>query len=266
MQTKNDLHPYQMQILYKIMFLPEAKFKDLKISTLTSDLLTYHINKLIQLGLIERSSNTNRSIYLLTTKGKQYINTIDTETAQQEVFGKRSVLLRHIRFNPEKNNFEYLVYKRLKQPFFGFYGFHTGKIRQKETILQASRREFSEETSLKIKDFEFVAIFHMIDFDKDGNFVRDLYLYTFNIYSSVGELRDNQEDGVQNVWMTKDQLKKVKTYPGFWEEGEFNWVNLERFYKKYEDSAKKGLWTNPTDPISQSSVAFIEKVRVIGEY
>ena len=197
MQQKDNLHPYQMQILHKIMLLPKAKFSDLKLPHLETDLQTYHINELIKKGFIERHTTASSPTYALTLKGKQYINTFDTESKKQEIFGKRGVLLRTIRFNEKAKDYEYLVYKRLKQPFYGFYGFHTGKVREGETIITTARREYLEETGLKIIDFEFVAIFHMIDYDQKGIFVRDIYLYTFNIFRGKAVLKIIKAKGLK---------------------------------------------------------------------
>lgn len=266
MVEKDNLHPYQMRILYKIMFLPDARFSDLNIQGVTSDLLTYHINKLVQLGFVakETDKNSDSTVYKLTTKGKRYINTIDTETTKQERFGKRGVLLRAVRYNEELDDFEYLCNKRLKHPFYGYYGFHTGKIREGETIIQTARREFLEETGLKIVDFEFVGINHLITFNENKEFLRDIYFYIFNIYKNSGELVDNIEDGVKNIWVTEQRLKTLKTFPRFWDDDRLNWrISLKAGWKKYRSQKN---WINPTDPIDQDNLSFIEQIQIVSNY
>jgi len=67
--------------------------------------------------------------------------------------------------------------------------------------------------------------------------------------------------------MSKSDLQSVKTYPGFWDTGKHNWVNLDKTrYKRYLDLKHDNKWQNPSDPIVSTDISFIEKVRVIGEY
>ena len=255
------LHQVQMQILLKAMLNPNAKFRDLRIKDMPTDHFTYHLNKLVSDGFLDKKNK----IYSLTDEGKKFVNTMNSEHANQEIFGKRGVLLRAIRIN-NKSEVEYLVYKRTKQPFYGFFGFHTGKIRFGETPLQTAFREFYEETNLQIVDYEFVGIYHQIGYSEKGELLRDIYLYHFNIYSFEGKLlKENKEDGVVNMWMTADQFKNVKTYPGFWDKSKLNWVHMPRQYQRYLKLEKNKKWENNTID-SSTNIYYEDSIKVINEW
>lgn len=211
-----NLHPLQMVILSRIMTLPHARFRDLKIEGLSTDHLTYHIKTLVKLGLLERNSP---ALYTLTDSGKEYVGRIDEHTATIETQGKRGALVRCMKKEGRKTL--YLVNRRLKQPFFGYVGFHTGKIKEGESVYQAAARELSEEAGI-LADLTLVAVFHYIDFKENGDFLRDIYFYVFNGENVSGDLiKSNPNEGVENFWITLKDLKKQKTFPGFWQKPMF---------------------------------------------
>ena len=264
---KTPLHPVQMQILNKLVFVPKAKFSDLKIKSLTTDHFTYHINKLLDLGLIAKENGT----YVLTEAGKKFVSIMDTERAKHEQFGKRSVLLRAVRERSGK--LEYLVYKRLKQPFYGYYGFHTGKVRLGETVVEAAIREFKEETGLDMTHYELVGVYHQIGYKPDGTLLRDVYLYEFNIFSYTGKLIElNKEEGVENKWLTKERLKGLPVYPDFWNKKfKINWQNLPQRYARYKKLEQMGQWINIPATLKGEQIAteariyFAETKKIIKE-
>ncbi len=221
---KSDLHSVQMKILHRLLFATELRFRDLKVEELTTDHLSYHINKLIEVGLVSKS---DIGTYALTDKGKEYANRMDEKTFSTEKQSKTVVLVRVVRLNNE-GRLEYLVNKRLKQPFYGYVGFHTGKTREGELFIETARRELKEETGLSAK-LVYVGWFHYIDFKKaTGELLRDITFHTFNGYDPEGELISlNEEEGVENFWATKQQIKKMKTFPGFWDkEAELSWMDM----------------------------------------
>jgi 8-oxo-dGTP pyrophosphatase MutT (NUDIX family)/DNA-binding HxlR family transcriptional regulator len=238
-----NLHPLQMVILSRIMTLPHARFRDLKIEGLSTDHLTYHIKTLVKLGLLQRSSP---SLYTLTDSGKEYVGRIDEHTATIETQGKRGALVRCMKKEGRKTL--YLVNRRLKQPFFGYVGFHTGKIKEGESVYQAAARELSEEAGIQA-DLTLVAVFHYIDFKENGDFLRDIYFYVFNGENVRGELiNSNPNEGVENFWITLEDLKKQKTFPGFWQKPMFL------------DAKKRQTAADCSD------IAFREVIRVVKDF
>lgn len=71
-----DLHPFQMKIIKKLMFLENARFRNLKINGVTTDHLTCNTNKLIKNKFINKDDN---NIYSLTTEGKEFGNRMDEQ-------------------------------------------------------------------------------------------------------------------------------------------------------------------------------------------
>jgi 8-oxo-dGTP pyrophosphatase MutT (NUDIX family) len=51
------------------------------------------------------------------------------------------------------NNKQLLVQKRLKEPYFGYKGFISGKIRYGEKIFETAKRELKEEAGLDCEEF-----------------------------------------------------------------------------------------------------------------
>ena len=112
----NITHETQLQILSELLFHPSVHFADLQKNTnLTSDHFNFHLNKLIEIGFVEKAQ---KGEYRLTTVGKEYANRIDTDAKEIERQPKISVLLMIERDNNGKK--EYLLQQRLKQPFYGF--------------------------------------------------------------------------------------------------------------------------------------------------
>jgi ADP-ribose pyrophosphatase len=50
----------------------------------------------------------------------------------------------------------HLQQQRLKQPYYGYWGHMTGKIRWGETMLEAGARELQEETGCTCKEFRYM--------------------------------------------------------------------------------------------------------------
>ena len=71
----STLHPIQFTILKELLFKPLAKFSDLNVTSLTNDHFTFHIKRLVDLGLVIKNGHG----YTLTISGKEYANRMDTQ-------------------------------------------------------------------------------------------------------------------------------------------------------------------------------------------
>jgi len=197
-----EIHEYQSSILRELLFKPKAKFSDLNKKDISSDLFTFHLNKLVKDGLVVKESGA----YTLSTEGKEFANRMDTDSLRQEKQGKIAVALHAIRKRNGKT--EMLVHQRLKEPFYGWYGSHTGKIRWGENPLEAAKREFLEETGLT-GDFVHKGITHIFHVHKDGRFLEDKYFWVYRIENVKGELKEEIEEG-KNIWMDEKKFRKLK--------------------------------------------------------
>lgn len=197
-----EIHEYQSSILRELLFKPQARFRDLNKAGISSDLFTFHLNKLVKDGLVLKEKGK----YTLSTEGKEFANRMDTESLRQEKQGKIAVALHAVRKN--KGKIEYLIHQRLKEPFYGWYGSHSGKVRWGENPYDAAKREFFEETGLT-GDFSHKGILHILHFHKDGRFLEDKYFWVYRVENVKGVLKEEVREG-KNIWMTEKQFKALK--------------------------------------------------------
>src|SRR4030043_613860 len=196
------IHEFQISILRELLFKPQARFRDLRKVDVTNDHFSFHINHLIKEGLVKKTKGR----YSLTDGGKEFANRMDTEALKLERQAKLGVALHAVR---KKNGItEYLVHQRLKEPFYGWYGSHSGKIRWGEKPDDTAKREFLEETGLTGK-FTLKGIVHYHHFPKDGRLLEDKYFWVFRVDNVKGELMEKVPEG-ENIWMTEKEYKKLK--------------------------------------------------------
>lgn len=211
MSIEVKVHDAQINILRELLFVPEAGYADLQKPTgLASDHFNFHIGRLVEIGLVEKLS---KGRYRLTIKGKEYANKLDTDARTIERQPKVAVLLAVER---EIDGEQQLLFQqRTKNPYFGYWGFPSGKIRWGETITQTAARELEEETGLSA-DFKIVGLYHEHTFvDKEEEAVEDKMFFVVHCTNPHGELIEKYEGGV-NQWMTIDESRKLdKRYTSF---------------------------------------------------
>src|SRR5689334_2170281 len=110
-----SLHPVQAKILDSLRFVRSARFSELNAEELTNAHFSFHINALLKEKLIEKSASGE---YQLSQKGKQIV-------MRSEKQGTISVLL--VIVDETQDPHKVLIQKRLRHPYFGFYGFVGGK-------------------------------------------------------------------------------------------------------------------------------------------
>lgn len=196
------IHDFQISILRELLFKPEARFRDLKKVDVTNDHFTFHINHLIKEGLIRKVNGK----YFLTDSGKEFANRMDTDSLKLERQAKLGVALHAVRIKNGKT--EILIHRRLKEPFYGWYGSHSGKIRWGENPSDCARREFKEETGLSGK-FTLKEIVHYFHYHKDGRLLEDKYFWVFRVDKVSGKLKIKVPEG-ENVWMNEKEFRKLK--------------------------------------------------------
>lgn len=196
-----DIHEYQASILRELLFKPQSRFRDLNTAKISSDLFSFHLNKLIKDGLVLK----NEAKYVLSTEGKEFANRMDTESLKQEKQAKIGVALHAVRKINGKT--EYLIHQRLKEPFYGYYGSHSGKVRWGEKPLDTAKREFLEETGLS-GEFFHKGIVHVLHFHKDGRFLEDKYFWVYRIENTKGELKEDVMEG-KNIWLTEKAFRAL---------------------------------------------------------
>ena len=159
-----------------------------------SDQFTFHLKKLLQVGYVTKDGQR----YVLTRAGKEYANRMDTDENVIEKQPKLSVVL-----IVENDSGEMLQQERLKHPYYGYWGFPTGKVRWGETLVEAGARELLEETGLDA-DLCVVGFYHKLDYDEEsGELLEDKYFCIIHGVNPRGELITDDE-GHHNEWMTNE--------------------------------------------------------------
>jgi 8-oxo-dGTP pyrophosphatase MutT (NUDIX family) len=195
------IHDFQISILKELLFKPKARFRDLNKIGITNDHFTKHLNYLQKQDLIVK----NNGLYSLSDSGKEFANRMDTDSLKLERQAKLCIALHAVRKGKSSN--EYLVHQRLKEPFYGWYGSHSGKIRWGETPLNCAKREFLEETGLT-GEFKLTGIVHYHHFHKDGRLLEDKYFWVYKVTNVIGELKETVPEG-KNIWMTEKQYRNL---------------------------------------------------------
>ena len=231
-----ELHTIQRSILRSLLFKQGVRFSELNTENIPSDQFSFHMKRLSDLGLIKKQDDGE---YQLTVQGKEYANRLDTDgaTVKIERQAKVAVLVVPVRMQGDVKQF--LVQQRLKQPYYGFHGFVTGKIKWGETVDEAAKRELKEETGLD-GSLTLMGVKHKMDYSPDdGSLLEDKFFFAFKAENLKGKLAESFEGG-QNTWRTHEEIK-----------------NLPDQFDGVEESLKM---------IEQTDLVFLEKKYVVKRY
>ncbi|TFB09119.1 NUDIX domain-containing protein [Candidatus Atribacteria bacterium MT.SAG.1] len=198
------MHKIQNNILRTLLFKKELRFSELNTGNIPNDHFTFHLKRLIEQDLIEKNKE---GLYRLTIAGKEYANRLNTDIEEVEIERQAKIGALIVCVDDFGKKRKYLVQQRLKQPYYGFYGFITGKIKWGETIYEAASREFKEETGLSAELY-LAGIEHKMDYSKNGEFLEDKYFYIFKATNPSGELLESFEGG-KNTWLSKEEIQKL---------------------------------------------------------
>lgn len=191
-----------------------------------SDLLSYHLRELLKSDLIVKKEDS----YSLSVKGVDTAGRMDTFTRKMEKQPKVSVVLivKKVEAGVEK----YLIQKRLKQPYFGYLGFLTGKVTYGETILETADREAQEEAGISAK-FEHKYVLYELVYDQNKNILEDKFFNVMYGEYTNGEIVNGE--GAENIWC--DMATFYSLTPKYHNEDEiFEWYKngqKEFVEKKY---------------------------------
>ena len=102
-------------------------------------------------------------------------------------------------------NGKILLVKRNCDPFKGFWHVVGGEVQENEPLEDALKREFIEETGLKVK------IGNMLGWRTEQSFDRNKLILFFKVDSSHGEIKLNEEN-TEYGWFTKFPSHSVFDY------------------------------------------------------
>lgn len=130
------MHYLQKNILKILATRESARYSEIKPKTIESNHFLYHLNQLIREKLVTKNEDKS---YMLSDKGKAYIDSVSFASFKMRSQPKIVNLL-----VVKRDNDEFLLYRRIHQPFIGQVGFPYGKIHLGETIGESSKRELAE--------------------------------------------------------------------------------------------------------------------------
>jgi ADP-ribose pyrophosphatase YjhB (NUDIX family) len=197
-----DLHKVQMLILKALIFHPNATFTDINIQGLTNDHFSYHVRTLLTEGLITKKDGK----YTLTTKGKQFAGAIDTDTNYTEKQPKVSVLIVPTIIKDSKMLFA--IQRRTKEPYFGYHGNMTGKMRYGEKVFDAAARELNEEMNLTAAKFTYRITLHEMVYDTSGEQLEDKIFNIVHAEIKNDTLASKTESG-EHFWIDEAGFRKL---------------------------------------------------------
>ena len=202
MKANFEVHPIQAKALRVLLFQTEAKFSELNVDRISTDKFNFHLKSLIAAGILDKNSRG----YILTNKGKEFANRFDTEKIIIERQAKLTLGVVPIKYVGNKKY--YLIHKRLKQPYYGYYGTINGKIHWGEKVLDAAKRELLEETRLIAKNMTFLGIHHKSDYTAGKELLEDKYFFRVRVDQFSGKLKKDVPEG-KNVWFTIEEITRL---------------------------------------------------------
>lgn len=198
-----DAHAAQMAILRQLLVAGDSSFSQLvAVTGLSSDHANFHVKKLLAAALLERIPKEYGK-YRLTRRGKEYANRMDTDDLTIE---KQPKVVVDIGIEDASGRF--IFQERRKQPYAGYWGFPTGKMRWGETILEAAARELHEETGLTA-DLRMIGTHHKLDYDENGELLEDKILFLVHGVNPRGTLLAETETHT-NQWLHPAEYAKLE--------------------------------------------------------
>lgn len=218
-------HPIQKSILLKLIHKPEATFTDLLGGERDSNKFAYHLGKLETLEIIKKHNNR----YTLSEKGKKLSAFIEGDTGKTAKFPT----FNHVLIIKDKDKI--LVQKRLKEPFYGYWGLISGKINYGYNIEECAKRDIKEETGLTAAKSKLIGI-NQAKTTEDENLAFHHIMFYVELSDISGTLKEKTHKG-ENRWMTVDEFKSQHRFPDPWID---NVLNAKRFLHFETDRTMEG--------------------------
>jgi len=186
------------KIFKTLIHFPGSSFTDLWDKSIESNKFTYYLKKLEQEGTVEKREGK----YHLTVRGKAKAVTISGATGQTQKKRPFVALL----LVPRKDG-HYILYKRMKEPYYGVCGFPGAKVEMGEEILEAAKRELFEETGLT-GEGKIVGVQNAVIIN-DGVVFAHMVQYIVLFDEPSGDLIKNNREGTYE-WEKKDVVLAQK--------------------------------------------------------
>lgn len=195
------MHEQRANILKKLMHSTGLGFNELWENEGESNKFAYHLKILEEDEFIEKINEK----YSLSHKGKRYVAYVDGESGNKTNFPLVGVIC--VIYDKDKN--KYLISKRLKEPFYGYYGFIGGKLEFSQYIFECAQKEIKEETGL-VCDMGLKGLLSSKTYN--NNFLSyNHQMFILFCTNPQGDLIDKTREG-ENIWMSEEEILKLKIF------------------------------------------------------
>lgn len=195
-------HKIQREIILKLIHAPKMTFNQLWAKQGESNTFAYHVNKLEADGYITK---TESGEYSLAPEGRKLSAFIEGDTGASAQFPTLTVLI------IVRNGNKFLCQKRLKEPFYGLWGFISGKINFGFNLFECASRDLLEETGLVAKDWQFKGIELIKSFENE-KLAFHHYMLVVETSNSTGTLKEKTHKS-ENAWLTLEEYEKMERFP-----------------------------------------------------
>jgi hypothetical protein len=179
----------------------------MKPTGLESDIFKFHLKKLSKLNYVEKNELGR---YRLTDSGKEYASNIDELKRNVRKQPRQSIMMIVPKTNSD-GRLLYLVQKRQRNPYMGYWGFLSGPAEWGEDIEETATREFNKQTGLRAT-FKVKFFYREKDFILGTDLLLDDKLFAVVEASNTsGEISNTWQSGY-NEWMTLEELKHKEHY------------------------------------------------------
>ncbi len=200
---ETQLHRTQVSILHSLRYTESERFNALMHPTKhTSDTFKFHLRKLVKSGYVTKLENGQ---YQLTPVGKEYANSLNEQRRSVEKQPKVSILMVIAKVN-EVGERLYLVQKRSRNPFYGYWSEVHGRAEWGESFEATAKRQLKRQAGLDA-DFSIRGFRRVRDFATNEILLEDKLFVILVAKNVSGELT-NDYDGGNNAWLTFDELCK----------------------------------------------------------
>ncbi|MBW2971997.1 NUDIX domain-containing protein [Candidatus Woesearchaeota archaeon] len=197
-------HPIQQSIVLKLIHKPEMSFSELLGDEQESNKFAYHLGVLETKEIIQKTNG----YYSLSPLGKKLSSFIEGDTGQKAAFPTFAHVL------IVRDGDKVLAQKRLKEPFYGYWGLISGKINFGLNVEECAKRDIEEECGLKAAKSELIGINQAKTYE-DGKLLHHHIMFYVRLSELEGTLKSKTHKG-ENAWMTIDEFKKKERFPDPW--------------------------------------------------
>ena len=208
--SNKQLHRVLVSILRTLRYSESARFSELMMPTgLESDTFKFYLRDLVKHGYVEKLESGS---YRLTPNGKEFANSLNEAQRLIQKQPKISVLIVATMDRPAGEPL-YLLQKRARHPFHGFWSEVHGRSEWSEPFEETASRQLTRQTGLKA-EFRVHSFHRVRDYHSEkGDLLEDKLFVVVKAKNVTGEIV-NKYGGGFNAWLTLEELQhQDKVFP-----------------------------------------------------